>query len=346
MGEKRKYYIDVIKIICIWIVCFIHTGPSGVSLYYTSAGWPQVVLATISIGCTVVVLLFFMCTGALLLSKDESIVQLWKKRVIRYIIITIIFTLIYYICVSLRNHTAIDIIFILKTMYNTWGYSHSGSYWFLYSYIGFLVLLPLLRLVAKGLNKDMMRYIIMVNTVVCGVLPILESCLGMQDLGITMLLITEDVFFYPFLGYYIENHDFKEIYTRKNMLIFGGMTILSLVTSVTFTLKYIKLGIFTQEYVALFRIYVALFVYVVVKKIGESIQLNQSVINGIGEIGRCTFGIYLIHGLVYVLVDDFLILRGIHFTYELAWIRCTSVFAISLVIVWLCRKIPIIKKLF
>lgn len=343
---KRKHYIDIIKIVSIWMVCFLHTGPSGVSLYYKSGDLPQVILATISIACTVAVPLFFMCTGALLLSKEESIVQVWKKRIIRYILITIIFTLLYYVCVSWRNHTAIDFIFILKTMYSTWGYSHSGSYWFLYSYIGFLILLPMLRLIAKGLDKNLMRYMIIVNTVVCGVLPILESWFGMQDLGVTMVLITTDVFFYPFLGYYIENCEFKEVCTRKNMFIFFAMTIVSLVTSVSFSIKYIKMGIYTDEYVALFRIYVVLFIYVVAKWIGESIQLKQTLIKVITEIGQCTFGIYLIHGLVYVLVDDFLISKGISFTYEIAWVRCTSVFIISLMIVWICRRIPIIKNLF
>lgn len=346
MEHQRKYYIDVIKIVCIFIVCFVHSGPSGFNAFYTSTGWVQVFQTTISAVCKIAVPLFFMCTGALLLSKEESISQLWKKRVVKYIVITIIFTLLYYICLSIRGNTPIDIPFILKTMYNTWGYSHSGSYWFLYSYIGFLILLPLLRLIAKGLDKNLMFYMIIVNTVACGVLPMLECWLDMQDLGVKMVLITSDVFFYPFLGYYIEKSDFKEICTKKNVLFLFAMTIVSLVASTGCTIKYIRSGFYTEECIALFQLYIAMFVYVVAKYLGDKVVLSKGWAKVTTEMGMCTFGIYLIHGLVYVLVDDFLVLRGIPFTYSLAWGRGAAVFVISLVIVWICRKIPFIKNLF
>lgn len=345
--KKRKYYIDIIKIISIMMVCYAHSGPSGFAAhYYLPAGWLQVAVAMLAVVCKASVSFFFMCTGALLLSRDEAISQLWKKRVLKYILITVVFTGLYYVCLCVRDGTPIDILFILKTMYNTWGYSHSGSYWFLYSYIGFLILLPLLRPIARVLDKNLMFYMVLVNTVVCGALPILEYYLGMQDLGVKMVLITTDVFFYPFLGYYIEKCDFKELCTKKNMLIFFGMTIVALVTSTYFTVSCTRMGIFTEEYIGLFQMYIALFVYVAAKMIGEKIEFGKGVAKVITEMGMCTFGIYLIHGLVYVAVDDYLNASGVAFSYPVAFVRAGMVFVISLVIVWVCRKIPVIKNLF
>jgi len=345
--KKRKYYIDIIKIICIMIVCYGHSGPSGFAAhYYLPAGGLQVAIAMFAALCKASIPLFFMCTGALLLSRDEPVSQLWKKRILKYILITIIFTILYYSYLSIRGGTPIDIPFILKTMYNNWGYSHAGSYWFLYSYIGFLVLLPLLRPIARVLDKNLMFYMVLVNTVVCGVLPILEYYLGMQDLGVKMFLITTDAFFYPFLGYYIEKCDFKELCTKKNMWIFFGMTIVALVTSTYFTVNCTRAGYPTEEYIGLFQMYIALFVYVAAKMLGEKIEFGKGVAKVITEVGMCTFGIYLIHGLVYVALDDYLTASAVAFTYPLAFARAGIVFVISLVIVWICRRIPIIKNLF
>lgn len=347
MEKKRKYYIDAMKILCIFIVCFIHSGSSGFIAYESSTGIVQVLQLAFSTACKVCIPLFFMCTGALLLGREESIVDLWKNRVLKYIFITILFTLIYYIMMSIRENTPIDLVFILKTMYSTWGYSHSGSYWFLYSYIAFLILLPLLRIIARGLTKEIVLYMIVVNTVVCGVLPLLESSFGMGDWGVDIALITSDVFFYPFMGYYIEKCEYEKVCDTRNLLFCLGMSVLSIVTCVKFTLDTLwNTGISTQEFMGVFQLYIAFFVYIAAKMINNKVKISGGLATVIRELGMCTFGIYLIHGLVYVGVDDFLTMRGIPFTYGLAWIRAGSVFLISLLIVFVCRKIPILNKLF
>lgn len=346
MKKERKSYIDVIKILAVFLVCFAHSGSSGSSAFYASVGITQIIQTTIFVICIKSVPLFFMCTGALLLLKEEGIRQLWVKRVIRYIVLIVVFTTLYYVCLSIRNQTPVDILFILKTMYNTWGYSHSGSYWFLYYYVGFLMLLPLLRMIAKGLDNKMITYMIIVNTVMCSVLPIVESWLGMENVAVKVELITADVFFYPFLGCYIEKSDFKEIFTPKNIVGLLVMSIVSLVTSVSYSISYIQMGIYTDEYYELFQLYVVMFVYIMAKWLNGKFVLNERVLKVLTEVSNCTFGIYLIHGVIYMLVDDLLVAKGVVFTYPIAWLRAGMVFSISLICVWICRKIPGIKRLF
>lgn len=345
--KKRKYYIDIIKIICMWIVCFGHSGPSGFLAYETSTGIMQVLQLAFSTLLKASIPLFFMCTGALLLAREEPIKDLWTKRVLKYILITIVFTTFYYVCLSIRGNTPIDIPFILKTMYSTWGYSHSGAYWFLYSYVAFLILLPFLRLIARGLNKQLIWYMIILNTVVCGVLPLLESKLGMGDWGVDISLITLDVFFYPFMGYYIEKAPVEEICNKKNLIACFVMSVISILSCVKFTIETMMYaGYATQEFMGVFQLYIAFFVYIGAKMLNDKIKIEGGLAKFITGIAMCTFGIYLIHGVVYIGVDDYLVAQGVAFTYPLAFARASVVFLISLVLVWICRKIPIIKELF
>ena len=345
--KKRKYYIDIIKIVCIYNVCFGHSGPTGFLAYETATGLTQAIMLAYSTFIRVGIPLFFMCTGALLLTREEPIKDLWVKRILKYMFITVFFTLVYYIVLSVRNNTPIDIPFILKTVYSTWGYSHSGSYWFLYSYIAFLILLPFLRLIARGLNKHLVWYMIIVNTVVCGVLPLLEASLGMEDWGVDISLITLDVFFYPFMGYYIEKAPVEEICNKKNLIVCFVMTVISILSCVKYTIEtMLYKGYSTQEFMGVFQLYVAFLIYIGAKMLNEKIKIEGRLAKVITEIAMCTFGIYLIHGIVYIGVDDFLMAKGVPFTYLVAKMRGAIVFVISLVIVWICRRIPFIKKLF
>ena len=188
---------------------------------------------------------------------------------------------------------------------------------------------------------------IIVNTVVCGIFPLMESYLQMGDWGVNIALITSDVFFYPFMGYYIEKCDFEKISTKKNLLFCVLMSILGVGLCVYFTLQNLWYrGIATQEFMGVFQLYIALFVYILAKKLNGKVEIKGTAAKIITGIGMCTFGVYLVHGLVYVALDDFLTARSVVFTYPLSFARATAVFVLSMVIVWICRKIPVVKQLF
>ena len=85
MAIERKYHIDIIKIFAIFMVIYNHTGDFGFLAY--QQGGPvlvQMIQMIPSIVCKTAVPLFYMCTGALLLGKEERIKALWKNRVLKY----------------------------------------------------------------------------------------------------------------------------------------------------------------------------------------------------------------------------------------------------------------------
>lgn len=42
-------------------------------------------------------------------------------------------------------------------------YQYNWSYWYLYGYIAFLMVLPFLKLIARGLDKALTRYLIILS---------------------------------------------------------------------------------------------------------------------------------------------------------------------------------------
>lgn len=97
-SAPRKLYIDFIKIIAIYMVLFNHTGNRGFVLFTVARSsllYPLYLLLAIFI--KIAVPLFFMCTGALLLGKEESYRDLLMKRFLKYAILLLVASAIIYI---------------------------------------------------------------------------------------------------------------------------------------------------------------------------------------------------------------------------------------------------------
>lgn len=68
----------------------------------------------------------------------------------------------------------INLNWIFRYMYENQTFSYFGSYWFLYTYIGFLIMLPLLRVLAMNMTLETFWYIIILNAFFTGFLPIFQ----------------------------------------------------------------------------------------------------------------------------------------------------------------------------
>ena len=82
MEKRNKVYLDFIRIIAIFLVVVNHTGafrfpdcPGWLNIgYWCQMIWNDIVKMAVP--------MFFMVSGALLLPKEETIVELFKKRIL------------------------------------------------------------------------------------------------------------------------------------------------------------------------------------------------------------------------------------------------------------------------
>lgn len=341
-STSRKIHVDIIKILAIMLVIFNHTGNDGF-LAYQRQGNPflQIVQMFFTSFCKIAVPLYFMCSGALLLGKEESIQKLWKKRILKFVIVTIGFTIVYYVFLSVRDHNPIDISWILRTMYSSSTFSFSGSYWFLYSYIAFLIMLPVFRIIAKYITKEVMIYLLALHALLSGVLPIFEFYLGLGSLAISVPFATSYVFFYPLVGFYLEKNEISLLDNKKNLLIVCIMSMLSIISSIMVSLKAFKNENLTENYFALFGGFVVILVYLLIRDLCKKASKRPLLQNIIREVSGCTFGIYLLHGFAFIFINDVYV-GG---RYLDAWVKVPCVFISSLLIVFVLRRIPVINKL-
>ncbi|MFR2231754.1 MAG: acyltransferase family protein [Roseburia intestinalis] len=82
--------------------------------------------------CKGAVPLFFMVSGALLLGKNESGKDLFQKRILRMILVIVIFSFLYYMKLVLKGERPFAPFSFLLSLPTDLVYL---PYWFLYSYI-------------------------------------------------------------------------------------------------------------------------------------------------------------------------------------------------------------------
>lgn len=211
--NDKKIYFELMRILACGLVIFNHLR--GYSLYSMSSGIKQFGYMCLTMFTRVNVPLFFMISGALLLKKDENIVLILKKRILRIVLVLFLFEgiiMTVYKIIAIKSGQEFEYT-IIRYLYGVFGknLSGTGAYWYLYAYLGFLFMLPFMQRMAKGFTKAEFFMLLSVHFVVSSLIPIwniIGNTLGLQpvqlcgDFQIPFALTK--AFFYPLIGYYLE----------------------------------------------------------------------------------------------------------------------------------------------
>lgn len=225
---QRKIYLDVLRILAIFLVLFTHTGLNGNKLYtITPKGILQILYTMFDCFRTINNPLLFMISGALLLGKEEDVITLWKKRVLRFLICLLVFSYIQ----AIWNHYQSSAIYefnaweTFKTLLNS---PIRLQYWYLYSYISFLVMLPFLRNIARQMDDRQFYYLLILSIVTLDFFPIISLKIGITRINFTIFLNSFTTL-YPLLGYYLDSHGDQLIktymYPVMAILTGAGLTV-------------------------------------------------------------------------------------------------------------------------
>ncbi len=164
--SKHKVYLDLLRILAIYLVLFSHTGLIGNKLYTTASNKAlQILYAMFDCFRTINNPLLFMISGALLLGKNENLDVIWRKRVLRFMVCLLLFS---YVQAIWNYYCSPNV-----DEFNPWNIFKKllsgpirSQYWYLYSYISFLVMLPFLRNIAQQMNDVQFKYLLALTLIV------------------------------------------------------------------------------------------------------------------------------------------------------------------------------------
>lgn len=348
--RQRKLYLDFLRIIAILFVIYNHTDVRG---YYRYAFDGPLVLKVIYIATAAIVAVavpvFFMISGALLIPKEESIEDVYKKRVLRVVIVLLLFSALQYALLIVNNNVEISVRYFITHITVE---SIIAPYWYLYAYLAYLICLPLLRKMAHNMTNKEFIYLFVAFLMIEGLLATLLFMFNIGDMtSFFTIPLFNRVVIYPLLGYYMENRVDEDKYNLRGALIFIALMIAVLILIVinTFTrnLPYEQFTTYDKGlFVTGFTIILDAGVFYIAKLMFKGRTVPKVLAFIIMALGSTVFGVFLIEDIIrtrtLAMYDAMVPYLG-HFA--AAWVWCLLVMLIGVVIIYVIKLIPGVKKL-
>lgn len=222
---KRKTYLDVLRIMACLLVMYNHTG-----CYWSFKTIPPYrnvpLIAIASIG-KVNVSMFFLISGVLMIGRELS----WKKwvdRIMKASCALVICTLSLFTLHFLTLGAVYDVEIILRGVISGKDVPWGVHLWFLYSYIGYLISLPLLNLIGNQMETKHFYLLFVIHSVFATIFPLINTVLDYRGKGTLNLstnfdvsLMTSMAFFYPLIGSWLEKQ-YSKHKLKKKTVIWGG----------------------------------------------------------------------------------------------------------------------------
>ena len=346
-----KLHFEIMRIIAIFFVIFNHTGQEGFFLFYnyesdTLSYW---IYMALSVFCKFSVPLFFAVSGALLLTKEESIKTIFTHRVCRMIAITILFSFWYYIhCLFLTNENFNFLDFLTKfILYN--GYYWNATLWFLYAFTIYLILLPFLRTMIKHLTKALCCYAIAVHFIFMSIFPAIYYTLGEEFYNFSLFEKSAFLSIFPILGFYLEYKFPIQALNLRKLLYLWILNLLTILITCCMThFKSQITDIHIEDFHNTFVIINCIVIYITIKYICCRVNFSELISNILISVGRCTLGIYLFHISIMILMSDmgYFSFFHRHLNHILTILMyCFLVFLIGLFLTLILKRIPVINRL-
>lgn len=290
--------------------------------------------------------IFIMITGYTMLHKEDT----WNKtgkRFFRIFLCLVLFSFVYYLKnLGLEHIAGINLIEFLSTI---WTKQITTAFWYLYLYLGIILMLPFLQKLAKSMEKKDFHFLFAISFVVFGVLPMVEHYFPEWKLckffevplyGSSICLL--------FLGEYFYRY-FKK--SNKLLLVSMGMGFCMLVLNIVATyFEYMKNNgesylFFENRYLAP-NVISACCIFSVIFCLKDHIQKRHTLQKMIVFIGDCTFGIFLLSDLIRLILQwIYKDLSEVMYCMFAMLIYQGDVFLVCLAIVVVLKKIPGLKKL-
>lgn len=359
---KKTIHLEVIRMLAILGVIYIHTGPEGHDAYTcTDSGVTFAVSLALVCLTSISAIWFWMVSGALLIGKKDDVKRVYKKRIPRIFIVLLTFSVIKYFYDWFMGVYG-------QNMYWASAYGANAGkgmlqpgfgdfltkfiaggiytpYWFLYSYIVMLIFLPFIRNAFQGLEESEWKYLAAIEVVLL-VLSVVKN-LKHMDFGFpAMFPDTLNAFI---LGYVAEKVvPDKWIKKTANLVLALCLTVVMVAASYVLT---VKLGnpagedrvVFTDLFSQPIAFCLFLFVRGLGLRLGDCPERLSKVIC---YAGGCTFGLYLTEEYFRHLlwpVEDKLAPVLTMMPACFVWVLCT--FLVGILVVGVLKKIPGLRKL-
>lgn len=335
--KGRILYLDILRILAIFLVLFTHTGTRGNHVWtITESPFERNISLIADCFRCIQTQLFMMISGALLLGKAEPWNVVYKKRIPRILVVLLISSVFYYLFWGYDGGVPDMLLMIYTSQTDT-------PLWYLYYYISLLLVLPFMRKMAQGMDEGEFRLFVFLSFFSLSVLPMLYTNFGIPHMNSQLsfwFCITGIV--YCFTGYYLSKRNLNTLIiiilgsVALGFLLLGSYTNLKIWNENDNSLTEAGYGMATYP--------LAVFVFAATKKIRFE-KLPDKIKTMIKTIGECVFGIYIFGDVLLVSFRPFYD-AIVQYMSPLIAVNFYLIVIVTIgtIGVYILRKVPLVRK--
>lgn len=340
--NQRILYFDVLNIAACFSVLMLHFNGLA-HAYSPTFAWYQALSAECIFYWAVPI--FFMLSGATLMHYREryDTKTFLKKRFIRTAIPFIVWSvgiLIWKMATgqmdpSMGPRTVINLILNTQII---------DIYWFFIPLFSIYLSIPILSLLADGKHDDVLWYGVGIVFITNSLLPCLLSLIGIQWNTSLSLPVFSSYLIFPILGYLLSKTDFSK---RQRVIIYllgiFGL-VLRYLGTILLSNAQGSLNELFWGYTNFPSVMLAVAIFVLAKNINWEKMISTSRrIDLVSKVASCSFGIYLIHMVLFYYMLEITGLDGGRLLWRtvcpvIAYLICFGIIAVL-------KKIPGLSKL-
>jgi len=313
LPSEKKLYIEIMRVVAAYFVIFNHSDGYFLFPQYLSDPPRFWCYLFVSIFTKFAVPLFFAISGALLLDRpQETIKKLWFGRIFKYVFILLLGSMYAYLSdigafrdpTVLKNHERFWQVFVTQV----YSIDLRTHFWYLYSYIAFLMVLPFLRALVQNLENKFFWYLIGLAIICKAILPMTEYVIWKGDYTLnpsfTLGWIVENIVLFPCVGYFLEHRSFMHR-SGKTVLFLWMANILSILIACWMTrFRGNILGGYnpleSEYFHTSFDLLGCVTIFVTIRYLTNNIPIGYRIKRLILSCASCSFGIYFFHILLPV----------------------------------------------
>ena len=286
---------------------------------------------------------FLMIAGYNLLHRQDDWTRSFK-RALRILVVMVVFSLLYYVWRSSGEGN-----FLLGFLNAFWHDNITDAYWYLYMYLGLMLVLPLLQKLANAMTREDFHVFFVATLIFVTVIPTISQFIPgvafAETFNLPLVMTYGGCVAYMFFGHYFYKYGFKyPVWWPVVGFVCGfamNMVISVMEFRATGGADYLSVG--EIEYIPLMLESISMFAFLM--WIENNRGYASVIVKSARFIAPQTFGIYL--------VSDFLCAET-HFIYFnlcpymnrllAVAIEDVVVLAVGFIFVLAIRKIPVVAK--
>ena len=355
---KKMLDIEIMRIVAIFLVIFVHTYEKGILLFslYEPGDIRYFMYLPMSVCCSSGVPIFFMISGALILNKTNGTIndikKIWTKKIPHMLLVLFVWSIIHYIPVlHINANYRFDFLGFLKAFYTSDNiYAHL---WFLYAYIAYLMTLPILKKIANALTNVEYLYLFTLVLVFSMIVPTIDYLISYGKIAMNSNIkpswIGNVIFICPLIGYFLKCR-IENFWTKKKILILWVVNIFTIMISCYMSYLQAKNTEVHNEIHSLFSYVNAVTIFVSIQYFVKKVKCIEHLRVPLTKIGSSIFFIYLVNIKLLSFNQRFL-MGGFYkyfseffpMTYAFLW--CIMVMVVGFILFQIVSRIPIVRKL-